>query len=109
MDFDEYQEKAATTAKYANKGNNLAYPVLGLNGEAGEVAEKAKKIIRDHNNIKTDQHRQEIAKELGDVLWYVAAVTSEIGFSMQDVAQMNIDKLASRDKRNMIHGSGDNR
>ncbi len=109
MDFNDYQKAAAKTATYPNVGNNYIYPVLGLNGEAGEVAEKIKKVIRQENGIISEERRQEIAKELGDVLWYVAQMASELGLSLGSVAQMNVDKLASRQDRGVLHSSGDNR
>ena len=83
------------------------YPTLGLAGEAGEVAEKVKKIIRDNKNIVDE--REDIAKELGDVLWYVAAVARDIGFKLEAIAEMNIEKLESRKERGVIQGNGDNR
>jgi NTP pyrophosphatase (non-canonical NTP hydrolase) len=83
--------------------------VLGLVGEAGEVAEKMKKIIRDNNGEVTEEKKQEIKKELGDVLWYIGAMCSELKISMDEVAQMNIEKLFSRKDRGVLHGDGDNR
>jgi NTP pyrophosphatase (non-canonical NTP hydrolase) len=109
MDFMDYQDKADSTAVYPNKGSNWMYPALGLAGEAGEVCEKFKKIIRDNDGIVDDEKREEIKKELGDILWYVAAVSTELGLSMDDVAQGNIDKLFSRKERGVLKGSGDNR
>ena len=73
------------------------------------VAEKVKKVLRDNNGVFTDEKRQEIAKELGDCLWYVSVMASDIGYSLEDIGKMNIDKLRSRQQRNMIHGNGDNR
>jgi NTP pyrophosphatase (non-canonical NTP hydrolase) len=109
MNFKEYQEKSAATALYPNKGENYVYPTLGLVGEAGEVAEKVKKVIRD-NGGKMDAARiQEIKKELGDVLWYVAALCRELELDMNEVAEENIQKLLSRKERNRLTGSGDNR
>lgn len=104
MNFKDYQQLAARTAIYPNRGNNLAYPALGLCGESGEVAEKIKKYIRDGTLNRVD-----IGMELGDVLWYVAALCDELGLDMQLVASMNIDKLYSRQKRDKLHGSGDER
>lgn len=109
MTFEEYQELSRRTAVYPQAGNNFIYPTLGLTGEAGEVAEKVKKILRDHNNIVTEEKRIEIAKELGDVLWYVAQISTEFKLSLDDVARGNIEKLASRNLRNQLHGDGDNR
>ncbi len=109
MRFDEYQKKSRETAIYPNAGKNFIYPVLGLAGEAGEVSEKIKKVIRDHGGIVKDEHREEIKKELGDVLWYVAQISTELDISMHDVAVANLDKLMSRKERGTIKGSGDNR
>jgi NTP pyrophosphatase (non-canonical NTP hydrolase) len=109
QDFNDYQEVAMSTAVYPQKGSNLAYPALGLNGEAGEVAEKVKKILRDKGGVLDEDSRQALMKELGDVLWYVAAMCSEAGLRMGEVAELNISKLLDRQRRNMLHGSGDER
>ncbi len=109
MNFEEYQKKSRKTAIYPNKGNNFIYPVLGLVGESGEVAEKIKKVIRDYNGVLNKKQRQEIKKELGDVLWYVAQIATELNLSLDEIAVFNIKKLKSRKKRNKLHGSGDNR
>ncbi len=106
MNFSEYQERANATAIY-NTEFSIMYPTLGLAGEAGEVAEKVKKIIRDNKNIVDE--REDIAKELGDVLWYVAAVARDIGFKLEAIAEMNIEKLESRKERGVLQGNGDNR
>jgi len=109
MTFQEYQEESRKTAIYPNKDNNFIYPTLGLAGEAGEVAEKIKKVLRDGNGIVSDEKREEITKELGDVLWYVANLAKELKVSLEDVAQKNLEKLQSRQQRGELHGSGDNR
>lgn len=109
MDFKEYQEKSRETAIYPNSGDNFIYPTLGLSGEAGEIAEKVKKIIRDENGIISEDKKQELAKELGDVLWYISQLASEFKLSLDDVANLNIEKLQSRKQRGKIQGSGDNR
>lgn len=83
------------------------YPSLGLNGEAGEVADKVKKLYRDKPDY--DLAIKDIAKELGDTLWYLSEVARHFGFTLQEIAQMNIKKLADRRARNVIHGAGDNR
>ena len=106
MELNEYQKEAKKTAIYPSP---IIYPALGLCGEAGEVAEKVKKVLRDNKGLFTDEKRKEIAKELGDVLWYISNTASDIGFSLEEVAQGNIDKLKSRQQRDKISGSGDNR
>lgn len=109
MNFSQYQKKSRRTAIYPNRGKNFIYPVLGLAGESGEVAEKFKKLIRDPKR-RVDKHfRVEITKELGDVLWYIAQICAELKIKMDDVAALNIAKLASRKKRGVLHGDGDNR
>ncbi|MFH0711275.1 MAG: nucleoside triphosphate pyrophosphohydrolase family protein [Candidatus Aenigmatarchaeota archaeon] len=109
MEFDEYQEKAGTTAMYPDVGNNFIYPTLGLAGETGEIVEKVKKLIRDKNSKPDGQFKEEIKRELGDLLWYMARVSSEFGISLSDVAATNINKLESRKSRDKIHGEGDSR
>jgi len=109
MHFDEYMKEAEVTAVYPNKGDNWFYPILGLVGETGEIAEKLKKVIRDNNGVIDEDRRNMLKKELGDVLWYMAALCCELGLSFDDVARHNIDKLMDRKKRGMIKGSGDTR
>lgn len=108
MTFNEYQELAKSTAIYPETVR-LIYPVLGLCGESGEVAEKVKKLFRDSKGEVTPEFKENLKKELGDVLWYLAAVSSDIGLNLGEVAQANYQKLKDRKERNMIHGSGDNR
>jgi len=113
MELNKYQEFVQTTAAYPNRGDNIIYPVLGLCGEAGEVSEKIKKLWRDDSitegNKIPSEKKLEIVKELGDVLWYVASIASEIGYSLESVASANIEKLLSRKQRGTLSGSGDNR
>lgn len=109
MNFEEYQKESRKTALYPNKNNNFIYPVLGLCGESGEIAEKIKKVIRDEGGIISELKKEEIKKELGDVLWYISQIATELGFSLDSVAKLNIEKLRSRLERNKISGSGDNR
>ena len=113
MTLDYYQEKASEFIFY--KGS-LLYPTLGLTGEAGEVAEKVKKLYRDDeiNFMRDDmmdeltpEQSKELALELGDVLFYIAAIAGDIGYGLEEIADMNIDKLTSRQKRNKLSGSGD--
>ena len=112
MELNEYQEKAAATATYPHAGNGdmtaLAYVGLGL-GEAGEVQGKIKKILRDDNGVVEDHHRIALAKEAGDLLWYVSRLAAEIDVSLDYIAQLNLDKLESRRARGVIGGSGDDR
>lgn len=109
MNFDEYQALAKTTAMYPKIGEKFVYPVLGLVGEAGEVAEKIKKICRDKAGKISDEEREELKKELGDVLWYLSQLSGELGLSLSEVANKNVEKLKSRQNRGKLHGSGDNR
>jgi len=109
MTFEEYQNQARKTAIYPDLGNNFIYPTLGLVGEAGEIAEKIKKVLRDGNGEITEEKRSELNKELGDVLWYIANLSIELGTSLEDIAANNLEKLKSRRERNQLHGSGDNR
>jgi len=109
MKFEEYQKKSRKTAVYPNAGNNFIYPTLGLSGEAGEVAEKIKKVIRDKEGVVDEEQKIEIKKELGDVLWYVSQLASELGLSLEDIAEKNIEKLYSRMDRGKLQGNGDNR
>lgn len=108
MEFNHYQQLASTTAIYP-KNFELIYPALGLSGEAGEVAEKVKKLIRDKQGVVTDEFKQELKKELGDVLWYISAIASDLGLTLSDIAETNYNKLKSRQERNALSGSGDNR
>ena len=109
MNFNEYQTFARSTAIYPNLGDNISYPALGLCGESGEVAEKIKKILRDKGGNFDESDREAVKKELGDVLWYIANLSSEFGILLSDVAQTNKEKLEKRKQENKIHGNGDNR
>ena len=101
--FRDYQKKAVSFAIYPAT-HKVLYPTLGLCGETGEVAEKVKKQVRDGVF-----NRHEVAKELGDVLWYLANLSNDIGYNLDEIADINIEKLTSRQDRNKIKGSGDNR
>ena len=107
--FNQYQKRALETAMYPNIGQNIIYPALGLTGEAGEVSELVKKMIRDDGGTLTNQRREKLLKELGDVLWYVAVVAHEAGLMLGDVAQVNLDKLSRRKSEGKITGSGSDR
>lgn len=109
MDFDEYQKKAGETAIYPVIGARFVYPAMGLVDEAGEVVGKIKKVMRDDNGVVTEEKKIEIKKELGDVLWYLAQLSTELGLKLSEVAIANVEKLASRKDRDVLHGSGDNR
>ena len=102
MTFDEYQEFARSTAIYPEECK-VTYPTLGLCGEAGEVAEKVKKNIRDGKSLDG------VGLELGDVLWYLAILADDLGIPLEDIAHWNVDKLQRRMKNNKIRGDGDNR
>lgn len=108
MTLNQYQEEALKTAIYP-EDKKIIYPTLGLTGEAGEVAEKVKKVIRDNNQEFTDEKKRQIALEISDVLWYCATLSHDLGYTLEEIGQMNVDKLASRQQRNKIGGSGDER
>lgn len=109
MDLNDYQTQALRTAIFPNRGANFVYPALGLSGEAGEVADKLKKVIRDNGGQLTDEVRKAVAKELGDVMWYVAVLADELGYDLETIGMDNLEKLASRQSRGVLTGSGDNR
>ena len=108
MTLNEYQQHALETAIYPEE-SRIVYPTLGLTGEAGEVADKVKKVIRDSNREFSPEKRLEIVKEIGDVLWYCATLSRDLGYDLDEVARMNVEKLRSRMERHRISGSGDNR
>lgn len=109
MNLNEYQEQAKTFDTEPTDLLGLAVKGLGLTGEAGEVSEKIKKLIRDKSGELTEQDVLAITLEIGDTMWYAAMILDYIGVSFDEAAKMNIDKLTDRQTRNMIHGSGDNR
>ena len=109
MDLNAYQDAARSTAAYPDVGSNPIYPTLGLSGEAGEVADKVKKVLRDRGGEFDRDVREAIKLELGDVLWYIALLGSELGFDLDEIAMANLDKLTSRASRGRIAGSGDQR
>ena len=108
MDLSEYQRQSRRTAEYPREAW-LAYPALGLAGEAGEVAEHAKKAIRDDAGKISDERKAAMSKELGDVLWYVAQLATELGLDLDEIAGQNLEKLFSRQARGVLSGSGDDR
>ncbi len=111
--MNEYQEKAKQYDLFQQtedyKSPASLEKVLGLVGEAGETADKMKKIIRDKDGRISEDDKREVAKELGDVLWYVANIARYLGVSLEEVAEMNLEKLESRKQRNLLSGEGDNR
>lgn len=109
MNLNDYQQLALRTAAPKNKKDELFHLLLGLSGEVGEIAEKTKKIVRDHASDFSTLDLDDFTKELGDVLWYLAVLADYFGISLEDVASKNIDKLASRLERGTLYGSGDNR
>lgn len=113
MTLEEYADKALATLGgqhvYGQIDPTTMAQVLGLCGESGEVAEKFKKLIRDQHGQLSEQDRQAIIKELGDVLWYVTSLAHLLGSSLEEVARINNQKLASRRDRDQLHGSGDDR
>ena len=108
MNFDNYQMQAKVTDIYPIESALICHS-LGLASEAGEVAGKIKKVIRDNNGKFTPEYKIAIAYELGDVLWYLSRLAEDIGFSLDNIATMNITKLSSRKERNQLGGSGDHR
>ncbi len=113
MDFNAYQKKTRLTDKGAGPEHGLSpgwvYYVLGIAGETGELVEKIKKHFRDDYGEMTDKKRDEIIKEAGDILWYLARLMDNFGIDFNEIAKENIKKLLDRKKRNKIHGEGDNR
>jgi len=107
-DLDMYQQVALTTAIYPRE-QAIIYPTLGLTGEAGEVANKVKKIIRDGTNKNDEGLVQDLSAEIGDCLWYIAVLADDIGIKLSDIANINLEKLHKRKEKGTIHGSGDNR
>lgn len=113
MNFNQYQTEITKLAEYPNVGNNLIYPALGLAGEAGECVDKIKKYWRNFGKTAgkdlTHEERHALELELGDCLWYIARLASEINVPFDDIAELNIEKLLDRRKRGVIKGEGDNR
>ena len=113
MEFDQYQNQIEKYDLMQPEKDTVSMgmveKVLGLAGEAGEVADKVKKIVRDKSGKVLDGDREEVVKELGDVLWYVATIARYLEVPLSEVAEKNVEKLGSREKRGKLHGSGDNR
>ena len=108
MELNEYQKAALATAIYPND-STISYLALAISGEAGELADKVKKVLRDKGGKFSDADKRAMALELGDVMWYVANLADVIGYGLTDIAQMNIEKIAGRVERGTLHGAGDNR
>lgn len=109
MNFSDYQKLSRRTAGYPSIGHPVIYPVLGLVNEAGEVAGKVKKIFRDKGGVIGEAEREALKAELGDVLWYIAQVCTELEIPLDEVAEANLAKLLDRQARGKIRGDGDNR
>ena len=109
MELNHYQSESRKTALYPDVGSNPIYPTLGLVGESGEIADKVKKVLRDKNGLFDKESREAIKYELGDVLWYISQLSSELGYELEEIASANLQKLNSRKIRGKIQGSGDNR
>jgi len=109
MDFNDYQKDSRKTALYPDIGHPVIYPTLGLVNEAGEVAGKIKKVFRDKDGHISAETLHNLESELGDVLWYLAQMSTELGLKLDDIAQANLVKLADRQNRNKIKGDGDSR
>ncbi len=109
MNFDEYQTQTESTAIYPSD-KALEYLSLGVASESGEIAGKVKKLIRDgYSKVSKEEWEKNLASEIGDVLWYLARLSDELGFSLEEIAQENMDKLLDRKNRNVLKGSGDHR
>ena len=108
LQFNEYCKLASATDRYPNECKPWVY-ALGLTGEAGELADKIKKVYRDKGGVFKQEEREAIVKELGDVLWYLTRLGATLGFSLEQIAEINVEKLADRAKRGKICGSGDDR
>ncbi len=108
MSFTEYQREAVSTAVYPDS-MKISYPTMGLCGEAGEIANKVKKIFRDKDGRLDDITREKLRGELGDALWYLAVLSNDLGLNLGDVARSNISKLQGRKERGVLKGDGDNR
>lgn len=109
MNFNDYQQRSRATAQYPAIGHPVIYPALGLVNEAGEVAGKIKKIFRDKQGNIGEVEREALKAELGDVLWYIAQVATELNLPLDEIAEANITKLLDRQSRGKIQGDGDNR
>ena len=108
MDVNVYQDRAVATAIYPET-HKITYPALGMAGEAGEVANKVKKIIRDGKKSLPDDWQEQLASEIGDVMWYCAALARDLDMSLATIMAANLDKLKTRQEQGTLGGSGDKR
>ena len=108
LTLDEYQDRASMTAVYPNRGSTrgFIYTALGCAGEGGEIAEHAKKLLRDDDGVMSNERRNKVFAELGDALWYISQAAYELGVTLEDVAQYNLAKLARRQEQDLLHGEG---
>lgn len=113
MEMSKYQEHTRSTAIYPGAGQRITsgvvYTSLGLAGEAGEITNKVKKVLRDNDGVLTPEVAEDLAKEIGDVLWYLARLADELGYPLGNIAEGNLAKLTARKERGVLGGSGDNR
>lgn len=107
MTAKEYEDFMSTSKVYETLP--IIYPALGLNGEAGEVADKVKKVLRDNKGVFSDKIKKDILKELADTLWYIWATADDMGYTLSDVFETGVKKVKERQETNTVHGSGDNR
>lgn len=107
--FATYQRDSRKTWEAIRTDHPIAYSTLGLTNEAGEVAGKVKKIFRDKDGIISIADRESLKQELGDVLWYLTQICTDLGLTLAEVAEANLAKLLSRRERNALHGEGDDR
>ena len=110
MELNEYQKKALETALYPDK-YKVIYAAMGLGNESGEVLGKIKKWLRgdDGDGAMSEERRQALKEELGDVLWYLAVLSRDLNLELDDIAKVNVEKLKSRKERNVLKGNGDTR
>lgn len=109
MELNDYQRRAGVTAIYPRVGSNLNYPVVSLGGEVGELLNKWQKVLRDKQGVPTQEDAYVMAQELGDCLWTLQQTATELGYSLEAIAHMNLEKLASRHARGVLGGAGDER